>query len=101
MNNKKNANNKKERLNKNLPIFMTEELRREEARIIIDKLNELQLTVAYDPIKKLFIILQDYIKNGERKNINIPFPMINKRIKGILSETQNEQCWVKLEQEKF
>ena len=93
--------NKKQRLSKNIPIFMTQEQRQEEARIIISKLNELQLTIAYEPIINLFIILQNYIKDGERKNINIPFPMISKRIKGILSETVNEKCWVKLEHEKF
>ncbi len=87
--------------NINSPILLTEELRRNEVRIIIDKLTELQLTIAYDPIKNLFIILQNYIKNGERKNINIPFPMISKRIKGILSDTVNEKCWIKLEHEIF
>tara|TARA_R110002074_G_scaffold251802_1_gene423445 strand:- start:702 stop:995 length:294 start_codon:yes stop_codon:yes gene_type:complete len=85
----------------NNPILLTEELRRNEVRIIIDKLTELQLTIVYEPIKKLFIILQNYIKNGERKNINISFPMINKRIKGILSDTVNEKCWIKLEHEIF
>ena len=85
----------------NSQILLTEELRSKEARIIIDKLTELQLTINYDPIKKLFIILQNYIKNGEKTNVNIPFPMINKRIKGILSDTVNEKCWIKLEHEQF
>jgi len=85
----------------NSQILLTEELRSKEARIIIDKLTELQLTIDYDPIKKLFIILQNYIKNGEKTNVNIPFPMINKRIKGILSDTVNEKCWIKLEHEQF
>ena len=90
---------KKKRINN--PILLTEEYRIQEARIIIDKLTELKLTISYDPIKKLFIILQNYIKNGERTNVNIPFPMINKRIKGILSDTVNEKCWIKLEHEQF
>ena len=85
----------------NSQILLTEELRSKEARIIIDKLTELKLTISYDPIKKLFIILQNYIKNGEKTNVNIPFPMINKRIKGILSNTVNEKCWIKLEHEQF
>ena len=85
----------------NNTILLTEELRSKEARIIIDKLTELKLTISYDPIKKLFIILQNYIKNGEKTNVNIPFPMINKRIKGILSDTVNEKCWIKLEHEQF
>ena len=94
---------KKEKRIKNVnnTILMSEKLRRNEVRIIIDKLTELQLTIAYEPIKKLFIILQNYINNGERKNVNNPFPMISKRIKGILSDTVNEKCWIKLEHEQF
>ena len=34
-----------------------------------------------------------------RKQINIPITTINKRIKGILSETLNEECCIKLEHE--
>jgi hypothetical protein len=99
-NNKKNKKNKKNKRDKKIPILRTEEERKCEVRIIIDKLTELQLTIAYDPIRQLFIILKDYVKNGGRIQINIPFPMINKRIKGILADTINEPCCVKLEEEK-
>jgi hypothetical protein len=97
----KKDKDKKDKKNIKIPILRTEEERKQESRTIIDKLTELQLTIAYDPIKQLFIILQDYKKNGGRININIPFPMISKRIKGFLADTVNEECWVKLEHENF
>ena len=78
------------------PILRTERERKEEARIIINKLSELELTISYEPIKELFIILQKYINEGGKIKINIPFPMINRIIKGLLADTVNEQCWIKL-----
>ena len=78
------------------PVSRTKEERKDEARIIINKLTELELTVAYEPIKKLFGILQKYINDGGKITINIPFPMIEKRIKGLLPDTVNEKCWIKL-----
>ena len=79
------------------PILRTKEERRQEVHTIINKLTELELTIAYESNKNsLFIILQNYTKNGGTIDINIPFPMINKRIKGILPDTINEECWVKL-----
>ena len=45
------------------------------------------------------VYLRNYINNGIRKQINIGFPMINKRIKGLLPDTINEKCWMKLEHE--
>ena len=99
-NNKKDKRDRKDKKDKKNPILRTREERKQEVRTIIDKLTELQLTMAYDPIRQLFIILQNYEKNGRRININIPFPMINKRIKGVLTDTINEQCWIKLEHER-
>ena len=68
---------------------------------IIEKLTELQLTTFYEPIKKLFTLLQLFIREGKRHTINIPFPMINKRIKGLLTDIKSEEVWVKLEHEQF
>ena len=81
------------------PVLRTKEERKEEVRIIINKLNELKLTVAYDPIKTLFKTMQKYINEGGKIPINIPFPMIERRIKGLLPDTVNEKCWVKLVKE--
>ena len=103
--NKNNKNKKKckttDKKNRYIPILRTEEERSIECRQIINKLTELQLTISYEPIKELFIILQNYKKNGKKTTVNIAFPMINKRIKGILSDTLNEDCWIKLEHENF
>jgi hypothetical protein len=65
------------------PVLRTKEERKEEVRIIINKLTELELTIAYEPIKELFIIMQKYINEGGKIPINIQFPMIEKRIKRI------------------
>ena len=78
------------------PIIKTKEERKKEIRIIINKLTELELTIQYEPVKELFKILQTYINEGGKIKINIPFPMINKNIKGLLPDTINEKCWVKL-----
>ena len=86
---------------KNEIIQRTKEERLEESRKIIAKLTELQLTVAYPPIKQLFILIQDFVDHANRHEVNIPFPMISKRIKGILSNSVNEKIWVKLEHEEF
>ena len=102
MNDREMANNEKNsKYDKKNPVLRTEEERKQEVRFIIDKLNELELTIAYDPIKQLFIILKNYIKNGQKVKINIAFPMISKRIKDLLTDTVNEKCWIKLAHEIF
>ena len=78
------------------PVLRTKEERKNEARIIINKLTELELTVSYEPVKELFAILQKYINDGGKISISIPFPMIERRIKGLLSDTVNEKCWIVL-----
>ena len=88
-------------MNKKFPVLRTKEDRTEEVLKIINKLTELELTVAYEPIKELFVILQKYKNDGGKIMINIPFPMIEKRIKGILSDTINEKCSIKLVNEKY
>ena len=82
-------------------LYRTERERKIAIRPIIEKLTELQLTTNYEPIKKLFILIQQYIKEGNSYEINIPFPMINKRIKGLLTDVISEEVWVKLEHENF
>ena len=98
--NEKDKDTKNENLykyDKKNPILRTESERKEEVRIIINKLSELELTVSYEPIKELFIILQKYVNEGGKIPISIEFPMINRIIKGLLPDTINEKCWIKLE----
>ena len=55
----------------------------------------------YEPVQKLYKEFKKYIDTGERIIINIPFPMINRRIKGVLSNTVNEKVTIALKHEKF
>lgn len=79
----------------------TKEQRKKEILNIIKQLDSFNLTAAYEPIKQLYEQFKFYINNGEKLKINIPFPMINKRIKGILATSIKEEVWLRLENEKF
>jgi hypothetical protein len=92
--------NKREQ-NINLSIYRTSELRKLEVRIIMDKLKELQLSMDYRPIKKLYELMFNYIRSGEKTIVNIPFPEIHKRIEGVLATNINEECVIRLKCEKF
>ena len=98
--NEKKADNTNDAQNykydKKNPIIRTKEERKGEDRIIINKLSDLELTISYEPIKELFVIMQKYVNEGGKIPINIPFPMINRVITGLLPDTVNEKCWIKL-----
>lgn len=87
------------KIDKKNPILRTKEQRQEEVKAIIKNLNDLELTVRYEPVRELFKVLQEYVNDGGKKKISIPFPMIERRIKGVLSDTVNEDCFIKLEKE--
>ena len=57
--------------------------------------------MTYEPIKKLYQKFKEYIQEGNRIEVNIPFPEINRRIKGILAISVREEVWVNLKNEKF
>jgi hypothetical protein len=68
---------------------------------ILMKLKELHLSpAAYESIKTLYQQLQIYIQQGERLELNIPFPEYNVTIKGLLDINKAEKVWVKLERNK-
>ena len=96
----KHKKNKSKR-EKKVIVYRTKEERQGEIREIIKQLAPLELTPRYEPIKQLYQIFKEYIEIGNRIEINIPFPMINRRIKGLLAISVNEEVWVKLQQEKF
>ena len=77
------------------------EERKVEINEIITTLTNLQLTIHYEEIKKLFILMQTFIKEGIKIKVSIPFPLIQKRIKGELLPGKREKTWIKLETEKF
>ena len=81
--------------------YRTLENRKEKVKELIKELTKFELNPKYEPIKKLYQEFKKYINTGERIIINIPFPMISKRIKGVLSNTVNEEVTITLKHEKF
>ena len=77
------------------------EERKIEINEIITTLTELELTIQYEEIKKLFVLMQTFIKEGNKIKVSIPFPMIERRIKGEFLPGNREKSWIKLENEKF
>ena len=82
-------------------VYRTKEERQNEVKKIISKLSSFDLNTAYEPIKNLYSKFKEYISEGQRMEINIPFPEINRRIKGLLAISVNEQVWINLKNEKF
>tara|TARA_B100001094_G_scaffold327518_1_gene385928 strand:- start:4570 stop:4845 length:276 start_codon:yes stop_codon:yes gene_type:complete len=82
-------------------IYRTKEERQTEIKEVLKQLSHFELTPRYEPVKKLYILIRKYIDDGDRIEINIPFPMINRRIKGLLAVSVNEQVWIKLQNELF
>ena len=94
---KKNARRRK----KKEIVYRTREERQCEVKTILSKLSEFQLNIQYEPIKKLYALLREYVDEGRRIEINIPFPDINRRIKGLLAISAREEVWICLKNEKF
>ena len=82
-------------------VYRTKEERQNEVKKIISKLSSFDLNTTYEPIKNLYSKFKEYISEGQRMEINIPFPEINRRIKGLLAISVNEQVWINLKNEKF
>jgi hypothetical protein len=82
-------------------VYRTKEERQKEIREILKQLSKFELTPRYEPVKELYKQFKQYIDTGDRIEINIPFPMINRRIKGLLAASVNENVWIKLQNEKF
>ena len=95
------AKKKDKKIKKNkTPIYRTKEERQEECRIIIHKLTKMEIFINYPPIKILFEKLREYINEGHKIIINIPFPELNRRIRGTLADNKNEEVWIRLEYEE-
>ena len=95
VNNKKNKRSKKKNL-----INRTKEERQAEVTKIIQSLQTLNLNPGdYQPIRILYNLLQKYIRDGERIEVNIPFPEIHKQIVGVLAIRLTEVVVVKLTKE--
>ena len=96
---KKNKNSKKQQ--SILPKEKTEEERRAASREILKQLEGLDLSISHKPIRELLKLLKQYNDEGKRIIVNIPFPELNRRIKGVLATGAREETFVVLKHEKF
>ena len=86
------------KIERNEHNMRNKEERQAEIKPILLKLNELHLKpTTNDAIKTLYIKIQTYIQEGERSELNIPFPEYNSNIVGVLATKRSERVWVKIE----
>ena len=97
VNNKKNKTKKE----KKEIQYRTKQERQNEVKHILEQLSEFQLNPSYEPVKKLYLKFKEYINEGQRIIVNIPFPEINRRIKGVLAINKREDVTIGLMNEKF
>jgi len=96
-----NKKKRKEKKVKKEIVYRTKEERQEEVRKVLKQLSSFDLNIRYEPIKKLYGLFKTYINEEKRIEVNIQFPEINRRIKGLLAISVNEKVWVNLKHEKF
>ncbi len=79
--------------------YRTKEQRQEQVKEVLNKLTEFDLNITYEPVKKLYSLFKEYIQEDRRIEVNIPFPEIKRRIKGLLAISINEETWISLQRE--
>ena len=101
LNRKRRENRRSKQSNVEIMIRnRTKEDRQSEATKIIQSLQTLNLNPGdYEPIRVLYNLLRTYIQDGERIEVNIPFPEIHKQIVGVLAIRLTEPVVVKLTKE--
>lgn len=77
--------------------YRTKEQRQEQVKEVLNKLTEFDLNITYEPVKKLYSLFKEYIQEDRRIEVNIPFPEIKRRIKGLLAISINEETWISLQ----
>lgn len=97
VNNKKNKNKKLKKPQE----YRTQNERKEEVKNVLKQLSDFQLNPTYEPVKKLYLKFKEYISTGDRLVVNIPFPEVNRRIKGVLAINKREDVTIALLNEKF
>lgn len=97
---KKNDNQNKKGERKSIE-YKTKDERKADVANIIKELSKFELTPRYEPIKKLYGNFKDFIENGNHIKVNIPFPMVNRRIKGELMPNKKADSTICLKHEKF
>ena len=73
-----------------------EQERRFETLNIIYQLKQNNITSKYPAIRELLNKMHTYVVTGDRIEINIPFPEMNKRIKGVLASHKYEEVVIML-----
>ena len=77
-------------------MYRTKEQRIKEIKPIIEKLSELKIKASeHEEIRELLTKIQVYVHQGERIEINIPFPIAEVEIKGVLATELKERVWIK------
>ena len=71
---------KRKKKEKKAPEYRSKQERQNEVKHILEQLSDFQLNPTYEPVKKLYFKFKEYINEGERLTVNIPFPEINRRI---------------------
>lgn len=101
-NTKKSKNERQHQTNaSSLLKVKTEEERRAASKEILKQLEGLDLSISHKPIRELLKLLKQYNEEGNRIVVNIPFPELNRRIKGVLATSIREETYVVLKHEKF
>ena len=81
--------------------WKSKEERSECSKVILKKLSELGLTVQYPAVALLMRQIREYINEGKRIKVSIPFPEVNRRIYGVLAIHKKEETSIILKHEKF
>jgi hypothetical protein len=72
--------------------YRTKQERQFEVLNIIYQLKQNDLTSRDPEVRELLEIMNDYVVTGERKEVRIPFPRIEKTFKGVLATHKGEKC---------
>jgi hypothetical protein len=74
--------------------------RRHETLNIIHQLRENEIPSKYPAVKKLNEKLNEYVNEGKDLSFSIPFPEMNKKIKGQLYIHKKQDCIVVLKHQE-
>jgi hypothetical protein len=92
---------KKEKKEKKKIQYRTREQRQEEVKNVLQQMNKYNLNMTYEPIQKLMKLFKQYIDEDCDIKVSIPFPEINRTIKGKLATNVKEEVTIALINEKF
>jgi len=81
--------------------YKTEKERKEQVKNILTEFSKFELGYKYEPIQLLYLLFKKYIDEGVAVKINIPFPMIQRRIVGELKIGKKENSVICLKKEKL